>query len=643
MTRDGLIATPNGVVAGGARRIAGVLTVASFAMLLAGSGLVDILFPVALPKLVGREQQEEEQLRKDAHLADGSLARLVERDVRLTSRVRDTVSPWYTYALYRWLGVGRGSVYIGRGGWLFSKARVQVRDQPDHVVVGFASGVAATVNRRLAALGVDLIVAPIPRKSVVAQARLPRGIDPRPNLYSQYLARARNLGVRNADLLSAFRRVGLESTFYKTDTHWNDKGMLVAAEEVAREAGLWLEEEQRPTRVYEVKENRQPMDQLRFLGISPRVLARLRQSGVGYVVHDPRGRRIEPIPVGRAAKVGLIGTSYSRPNFARYLTHFSGQGVQRRVLHGGGPEAALSQLLREGEKNGLPETLIWEIPAHYFFWAEPMLGFSRWFGEFLPSRIRTHAPGEWLRGITPAALPRELPLTRRWKRVAAIKAGHFVHSGDGAVGLRLRGLVTGGSVEIESVSDSLKVQVLWRKGRREIIVPILGHRPVHGSIIRMRIARGKPQLRLDGIDLVDDLDPRAGTGARLSDVSSTSDGSTSDEWQQTADFIEPVDIETGATLEVRLDVQGPFDGQLVLEARPTTDFDCDCRWTLDGVGPESVILMNLGPLYGERLSSVVLRGSGAPPGRVAQTVAVLPLARGDAPRPRRPAPHRSNR
>ncbi len=630
MTRDGLIAAPRGVVAGGVRRIAGVLTVASFTVLVAGSGLVDLLFPVALPKLVGTERQAEEQLRKDAHLADGSLARLVERDVRLTSRVRDTVSPWYTYALYRWLGVGRGSVYIGSRGWLFTKARVRVRSQPDHVVVGFASGVAATVNRRLAALGVDLIVAPIPRKSVVAQARLPPGIDPRPNLYPQYLARARNLGVRNADLLSAFRGVGLESTFYKADTHWNDKGMFVAAEEIAREAGLWLEKEQRRTQVYEVKEHRRPMDQLRFLGISPKVLAHVGQSGVGYSVHDPRGRRVEPIPVGKAAKVGLIGTSYSRPNFARYLTHFSGQGIQRRVLPGGGPTAALSQLLREGKKNGLPETLIWEIPTHYFFWLRPKLGFARWFGEFPPSRVRAHPPGDWLRGITPAALPRQVRLTRRWKRVAAIRAGHFVHSGDGAVGLRLRGQIDRGSVAVESVSDSLNVQVLWRKGRGEIVVPILGHRPVHGSMVRMRIARGKPRLRIDGIDLVDDLDPKAGMGARLSGVRGTSDG-----WQQTADFIEPVKIETGATLEVRLDVQGPFDGSLVLEARPPTDFDCDCRWTFDRVGPESVILMNLGPLYGEKLSSIVLQGSGPPPRRAAQAVAVLPLARDDAPRPGR--------
>ena len=93
------------------------------------------------------------------NLGDGSRARLIEYDLRLRSRVRRTVGPYYALALYRSLDETGQRVLAGKEGWLFLRGRAML---PEVTQRRFWFGVAQRVWFRFAQGQLFLLTLEIP-------------------------------------------------------------------------------------------------------------------------------------------------------------------------------------------------------------------------------------------------------------------------------------------------------------------------------------------------------------------------------------------------------------------------------------------------------------------------------------------------
>ncbi|MDE0896937.1 MAG: hypothetical protein OSB10_10180, partial [Planctomycetota bacterium] len=144
MTADGLICTPPQAPLGTLQTVVMACVLLTSAGVVFGTGIVDFFDPIKRPRLVGAEQEKDRGRRARATVADGSLARLIEDDYRLTSRVRNTLATPYTQFLFRHLKEVNSSVYLGSDGWLFLQERVQTPpDEPGEVACRAAATFAA--------------------------------------------------------------------------------------------------------------------------------------------------------------------------------------------------------------------------------------------------------------------------------------------------------------------------------------------------------------------------------------------------------------------------------------------------------------------------------------------------------------------
>ena len=149
-----------------------VLTV--FLGTLVATVAIDTLFPVPRPQPVGQEKARDVRRQAEARFRDGSLAKLAEYELRLTSRVRETVVPSYAWLLYDWMGETRGFTVAGDDGWFFLPTRIETnpRSAAEHANIG--GNLIAAVSRRLHGFGSELLVVPVPRKAVVYREALPK-------------------------------------------------------------------------------------------------------------------------------------------------------------------------------------------------------------------------------------------------------------------------------------------------------------------------------------------------------------------------------------------------------------------------------------------------------------------------------------
>ncbi len=165
--------------------------------------------------------------------------------------------PWVQFAQFEWLGYGGEKALLGRDGWFFYKPGLQ-----DMLANANASWprrtndpVAAMVHFRdqLAALGIQLLILPVPNKESVYPDRLAARTGQSRSLLAprtrEVLRQLRTAGVEVVDLFDAFsqaRCAGSDSCaplYLAQDTHWSPAGVALAAKAVSRrlEALGWVE------------------------------------------------------------------------------------------------------------------------------------------------------------------------------------------------------------------------------------------------------------------------------------------------------------------------------------------------------------------------------------------------------------------
>lgn len=216
---------------------------------------------------------------------------------------------------------------------------------------------------------VGLVVAPVPDKSRVQSADLcgvgrPRAIAGRLGSFATQLKSA---GISAVDLLGPLNATSGDR-YYRTDTHWNERGAKTAADAIAaavKAAGL------APTQKAEFKVTQDPEHE--------RVGDLIRLAGLDNVPYPlrPRGDEEAPTVISQsaAASVGLldetpapelavIGTSFSRrANFVPFLSMALGSPVENLAEDGGGvANAAITYFAKPEFQKTPPRAVVWEIP-----------------------------------------------------------------------------------------------------------------------------------------------------------------------------------------------------------------------------------------------------------------------------------------
>lgn len=256
----------------------------------------------------------------------------------------------------------------GCGNWLFLTDELQLypdRDQSFARHLKIVTQVAAFLKAR----NIALLVAEVPDKSRVEAAHL-CGVDRSAALaprYDAFLSALRTQGIGVADLLKPIAAVGGER-YYRTDTHWNERGAKAAADSIAADLkarGLAPAQDA----VYRV--TREPEQE--------RVGDLIRLAGLDSVPWPlrPRGDMTAPTRIEQSAKAGTglldevpapqlveIGTSFSRrANFTDYLGMALGAPVDNRAKDGGGlTSAAIAYFGDPAFTKTPPRVIVWEVP-----------------------------------------------------------------------------------------------------------------------------------------------------------------------------------------------------------------------------------------------------------------------------------------
>lgn len=270
------------------------------------------------------------------------------------------------YALARG---SREEVRVGRGGWLFLGEELQFSPESAALAARRLALVDET-NRALKAKGILLVVALVPDKSRVYSQYVAASDVPSQHAarYADALRTLRSQGVETVDLLAPLANAAREDqAYYRTDTHWNQRGAKIAAESIAASVhahGIALAASK--FRTTEGVEGARAGDLIRLMGLehAPKWLR-------------PADDRERPAKTEEAAETAgasllgdyeipatLIGTSYSmRANFHGFLQQALGARVLNAARDGSGFFQSANEYFRdESFRTSPPKVVIWEIP-----------------------------------------------------------------------------------------------------------------------------------------------------------------------------------------------------------------------------------------------------------------------------------------
>jgi alginate O-acetyltransferase complex protein AlgJ len=256
----------------------------------------------------------------------------------------------------------------GCGNWLFLTDELVLH--PDRATnaarhVRMIEQVAAYLKSR----HIGLAVVPVPDKSRIEAADLcgvdrPAAIAPR---LADFEARLGQAGIAVVDLLRAMNASGGE-LYYRTDTHWNERGAKTAADAVA---GALRQADLAPTQKAEFHVSTEPEhervgDLIRLAGLD-RVPYPLRPRGdaeAATLVEQSAGANVGLLDETPAPELAVVGTSFSRrADFVPFLSLALTAPVDNRAEDGGGvASAAIAYFATPEFAKSPPRAIVWEVP-----------------------------------------------------------------------------------------------------------------------------------------------------------------------------------------------------------------------------------------------------------------------------------------
>ena len=330
---------------------------------------IALLFAVTNPALLESPERP---------LLDGSWAEAYQQSFDRESHLFAPATTVWGVIEYVLFGQGRPGVLVGEDGWLYSSEEFAYPSDPAEAAANLSANLdaIAAVEERLAARGIDLVVALLPAKARVhpehlGRFELPAGPHAR---YAAALEGLEQRGVNVTDLLPPLLAVKERGpAFLRTDTHWTPSGARAAARTVAQDISgpgdvAWLGQEEYATSLSRTVAHRGDLST--FLPLGP--------------FYDELGPADDTLPLYTTSASGsagsdlfapvripvtLVGTSYSRDerwNFAGWLRQALGSDVLVAAQRGQGPFAPMLDYL-EGEaiESAPPRLVVWEVPERY--------------------------------------------------------------------------------------------------------------------------------------------------------------------------------------------------------------------------------------------------------------------------------------
>ncbi len=602
---EGLIETPPELETGDKKPLAW-LVIGLFLSTCVATAFVDQLFPLPVPNVIGAELIAFEKAEQQAKLWDGTKARQFEQRLRLTSRVRKTFTPRYSFILYRHLGIVRPVAILGDNGWLFLRSRALLTNAPPDAPEVAANALAA-MDRMLAMNGIHLTVAAIPRKSVIHSEHLPAGVAHRPELDEQLMRGLQRRGVNAPDLLEVFQGSEGHDLYHRSGTHWSPYAQAIAARAIAKQAGILVPEKRRIGRIRQQGQAPPDRDLIAFLGIEmdEATMSFLDEHPLeGWRVHRSNQTPYESQDLTGMPRIALAGTSFSAARILpRFLSHFAGELIYNGAKKGRNAFVGVADFVSGSSR---PDVIILEIPNHSLFMGHPL----KFVGEIFSSLGCGHhpvlvlQPSESLKNVRvfPAlkSRPAQVPFLRQSPK-------DIVHSGDGVVAWHIVGEVTGAGAVIRSTNDNSSTEFPWKAGQKDLFIPVIGASP-HPLTIQ---TRGHPKtpgkMRIEAIELVavfaEEIDSEGSPGELISE---------GDRWWQEVSFPEDSIVPSHAGVVIEMG-PGVKSGVLVdLEVRSVDEQAPKYELQQILVSSRTRVVLNLSGLAGQRLTSIRISGVGSP-------------------------------
>lgn len=299
---------------------------------------------------------------------------------------------------FRLFASGGPQVWVGRDDWLFLTEELQPFPGAK-AAMAFRVAALRHIQDRLAARGIGLLVAVVPDKARVmrnemdgprssqAEARYPELLRlltaaqiPAVNLFDAF-AGAQNTADRNAGPL-----------FYRTDTHWNQRGAAIAARAIAAAITTPIDRSFKFRTEAEPAENERAGDLLRLMsldhvpdGLPVELRPRADREHVEHTVPVEVATTTGLMDDGPKIEVALVGSSYSvNANFAGRLAEAIGAPVANFASAGGGFARAVRGYLDSVTfRESPPKLMVWEIPERVM--GQPINADDRGLNEALNS------------------------------------------------------------------------------------------------------------------------------------------------------------------------------------------------------------------------------------------------------------------
>lgn len=301
-------------------------------------------------------------------LANGDTANAVNHVLQNANPLEDSLVTFDRVVAWVVVGDLGARVRRGCGNWLFLTDELVLH--PDRTAnaarrVKMVGEVAAFLKSR----NIRLAVVPVPDKSRIEAAEL-CGVD-RPTAIGarlvDFAAQLQQAGIAVVDIEKPIEAVSGER-YYRTDTHWNEKGAKTAAEAVAaslRQSGA-TPSQKAEFRVTTGTPRERVGDLIRLAGLD-RVRWPLRPRGdeeAATVVEQSAAANVGLLDETPAPEIAVVGTSFSRrANFVQFLSLALNAPVENAAEDGGGvANAAMAYFAKPEFAKTPPRTVVWEIP-----------------------------------------------------------------------------------------------------------------------------------------------------------------------------------------------------------------------------------------------------------------------------------------